>query len=122
MTMLPATIAAVLILAAVLVLLKARTQRRLGGLPEGALVAGDNLEQDCPLLVSRRYGLKGKPDAVVRIASGDIVPIERKKTKAPKRGPYESDLIQATAYCLLIEEHYGRFPPFMRIQYSDSLV
>jgi CRISPR-associated exonuclease Cas4 len=46
-------------------------------------------------------------------------PVERKKSRAPKR-PYEGDLIQATAYCVLVEENYGRTPPFMRIQYADA--
>jgi CRISPR-associated exonuclease Cas4 len=44
--------------------------------------------------------------------------VERKKSRAPKR-PYAGDLIQATAYCVLVEEHYGQAPPFMRIQYAD---
>lgn len=70
-------------------------------------------------LVSHRYGLKGKPDALVRTASGDLIPVERKKTRAPRRGPYDGDLIQATAYCILVEEETGRTPPFMRIQYAD---
>lgn len=68
---------------------------------------------------SERYGLKGKPDALVRTASGDVIPVERKKSRAPKR-PYPGDLIQATAYCVLVEETYRRTPPFMRIQYADA--
>ena len=74
---------------------------------------------DCPVLVSHRYGLKGKPDALVRAKSGDLIPVERKKTRAPQHQPYDGDLIQATAYCLLVEEEFGRAPSFMRIQYAD---
>ena len=48
-----------------------------------------------------------------------MIPVERKKSRAPKR-PYAGDLIQATAYCVLVEENYGRTPPFMRIQYADA--
>jgi CRISPR-associated exonuclease Cas4 len=70
-------------------------------------------------LISERYGLKGKPDALVRIPSGDVIPVERKKSRAPKR-PYEGDRIQAAAYCVRVEENYGRTPPFMRIQYADA--
>jgi hypothetical protein len=55
---------------------------------------------------------QGEPDALVRTASGDVIPVERKKSRAPKR-PYAGDLIQATAYCVLVEENYGRTPPFM---------
>jgi hypothetical protein len=45
-------------------------------------------------------------------------PVERKMGRAPRR-PYRGDVLQAAAYCVLIEEHYGRMPPFMRIQYAD---
>jgi CRISPR-associated exonuclease Cas4 len=119
MTLMPVLIAAALLLAAVFLFLFARDQRRLGGLPEGDLIYNDNAAGDCPVLVSHRYGLKGKPDALVRTDSGDVIPVERKKTRAPRRGPYDGDLIQATAYCILVEEEFGRTPPFMRIQYAD---
>jgi len=115
----PVLIAAALILAAVYLLSRAREQRGIGGLPDGALVYSDNAAGDCPVVVSRRYGLKGKPDALVRIETGQLIPVERKKTLAPRRGPYDSDLIQAAVYCILVEEESGRTPPFMRIQYAD---
>jgi CRISPR-associated exonuclease Cas4 len=120
MTLMPVLIAAVLILAAVYLLVRSRDQRRIGGLPDGELVYNDSLAGNCPVLVSRRYGLKGKPDAVVRTESGDLIPVERKKTLAPRRGPYDGDLMQAAVYCILVEEESGRTPPFMRIQYADK--
>ena len=55
--------------------------------------------QEAPVLVSQRYGLKGKPDGLVRTASGDVIPVERKKSRAPKR-PYAGDLIQASHPCV----------------------
>jgi CRISPR-associated exonuclease Cas4 len=119
MTLMPVLIAAALLLAALFLILFGRDQRRLGGLPDGDLIYNDNTAGDCPVLVSHRYGLKGKPDALVRTDSGDVIPVERKKTLAPRRGPYAGDLIQATAYCILVEENSGRTPPFMRIQYAD---
>lgn len=119
MNLIPVLIAAALILAAVYLLVRARDQRRIGGLPDGELVYSDNVAGDCPVLVSHRYGLKGKPDALVRTKSGKLIPVERKKTLAPRRGPYDGDLIQATVYCILVEQETGRMPPFMRIQYAD---
>jgi CRISPR-associated exonuclease Cas4 len=119
MTMMHVFIAAVLFLAAAFLLVRARGQRRLGGLPAGDLIYADDMAGNCPVLVSPGYGLKGKPDALVRTASGDLIPVERKKTHAPRHRPYDSDLIRATAYCVLVEEQYGRAPPFMRIQYAD---
>jgi CRISPR-associated exonuclease Cas4 len=106
-------------LAALILLLIHRQQRLHGGLPPGDLIYSDAAAEDVPVLVSQRYRLKGKPDALVRTASGDVIPVERKKSRAPKR-PYAGDLIQATAYCVLVEENYGRTPPFMRIQYADA--
>jgi CRISPR/Cas system-associated exonuclease Cas4 (RecB family) len=112
-------VAAALLLAAAFILLNIRRQRRLGGLPAGEVISADNAREDCPILVAHRYGLKGKPDALVRTPSGELIPVERKKKRAPSKGPYDGDLIQATAYCILVEEHYGHTPPFMRIQYAD---
>jgi len=119
MNLMPVLIAAALILAAVFLLTRAREQRRIGGLPDGALVYSDNAAGECPVLVSHRHGLKGKPDALVRTESGHLIPVERKKTRAPRRGPYDGDLIQGAVYCILVEEETGRTPPFMRIQYAD---
>lgn len=111
--------ALVLFAAALILVLTYRRHRARGGLPSGELVYSDTASQDVPVLVSERYGLKGKPDALVRIPSGELIPVERKKSRAPKR-PYDGDLIQAAAYCVLVEENYGRTPPFMRIQYADA--
>ena len=119
MTMIAVFIGVLLLLAAVFLLARTHHQRRLGGLPEGDLIYADNAPDDCPVLVSHRYGLKGRPDALIRTKSGDLIPIERKKTRAPKHRPYDGDLIQAAAYCVLVEEEYGRIPPFMCIQYAD---
>ena len=101
-----------------LLLLIHRWRRTLGGLPSGELVYSDLAGGATRVLTSTRHGLKGKPDALVRTPSGDLVPVERKKTGGPKQ-PYDGDLIQVTAYCIRIEENYGHLPPFMRIQYRD---
>lgn len=108
-------IAAILLVALLFMLVNARHQRQLGGLPDGELIYSDSQAQACPVLVSYRYGIKGKPDALVRTESGDIIPVERKRGRAPR----QPDLIQAAAYCILVEDQYGRTPPFMRIQYAD---
>jgi len=66
MTMPPVFIAGVLLLGALILWLSTRAQRRLGGLPAGELIYSDNVTEDCPVLVSERYGLRGKPDSLVR--------------------------------------------------------
>jgi len=111
--------AAALLLAALALFIQQRFHRQRAALPRGALLTSDNAEQPCPVLVSTRYGLKGKPDAVIRTPDGRFVPVERKHSRAPLR-PHDSDIIQAAAYCLLIEEHYGQTPPFMRIDYNGT--
>ncbi len=68
--------------------------------------------------MSHRYGLKGKPDALVHTEAGDIIPVERKQGSAPGQS-YDGNLIQAAVYCVLVEKIYGKTPPFMRIQYAD---
>jgi CRISPR/Cas system-associated exonuclease Cas4 (RecB family) len=112
-------LATTLIVMAVFLFIWGRTQGGPTGLPDGDLIYNDNGTGACPVLVSHRYGLKGKPDALVRTKSGDLIPVEQKKTRAPRRRPYDGDLIQATAYCILVEEKFGRTPPLMRIQYAD---
>jgi hypothetical protein len=108
-----------LLAAALFLFLKHRRNRVLGGLPTGELIAADNEEQECPVLISHRYGLKGKPDALVRTKTGAMIPVERKRSSAPKRGPYDSDLIQAIAYGMLVEDQYRQAPPYVRIQHAD---
>lgn len=108
----------VLLAAALILFLWHRRQQRLGGLPSGEIIAADHEEQECPVLVSPRHGLKGRPDALVRSVKGTIVPVERKKARAPKR-VYDGDLIQGIAYCILVEDAYGQAPPYVRIQYAD---
>ena len=55
--------ATVFLAVAAYILLKARWQRWLGGLPEGDIIYSDAAGEDCPVLISKRYGIKGKPDA-----------------------------------------------------------
>ena len=111
-------VVALLVLALLLVLLH-RYRRVRGGLPVGELIYSDDVSAESPVLISTRYGLKGRPDALIRTKSGEIIPVERKSSRAPQR-PYDGDLIQAAAYCVLVQEQYGSRPPYMRIQYQDG--
>jgi hypothetical protein len=92
-----------LMAAALVVFWSHRHNRMLGGLPAGDLVSADNEEQECPVLISHRCGLKGKPDALVRRKNGAMIPIERNRTRAPKR-PYDGDLIQGKVRLHLAED------------------
>jgi len=57
-------------------------------------------------LVSRRYGLIGRPDYVIR--TKDVVcPVEFTSRSSGRRGPYPGDMAQLFSYCLLVEEVTG---------------
>lgn len=84
----------------------------------GSLVA---IDAGAPLaLVSARYRLTGRPDAVRRRPDGSLLPVERKSAPLPRGGPYRSHLVQLWAYCLLLEEATGRAPPFAVLRYRDA--
>ncbi len=98
----------------------ARAKLREAGLPQGRVVyddTGARQERPSPLF-SRRHLLTGKPDYIV--AQGeDLIPVEVKsRRKADK--PYDSDVLQLAAYCLLIEDSFGKPPPYGMIKYDGA--
>ena len=90
------------------------------GIPEGRVISQDadaRRELHRPL-VSRRYGLAGKPDYLVETTEG-LVPVELKSRNSLRSGPYASDTAQVTAYCVLVEDASGVTPPHGIIQYAN---
>ncbi len=82
------------------------TRRKIlqSGVPDGRIVSQDtdrrrDLERP---LVSSRYGLVGKPDYLVETANG-LIPVEFKSRDCARSGPYASDTVQLTTYCVLVE-------------------
>jgi len=70
------------------------------------------------VFVSRKYGLTGRPDAV--LLAGDVhVPVEVKTGRTP-RGPLFSHILQIAAYCVLVEEEFGKPPPYGVIRYDTA--
>jgi len=57
-------------------------------------------------LVSRRYGLVGRPDYLIRTRAG-VTPVEVKSRNCGAGGPYPGEKAQLYAYCLLAEEALG---------------
>ncbi|MFN8483864.1 MAG: Dna2/Cas4 domain-containing protein [Anaerolineae bacterium] len=111
---------AVLLLAAgVALLVLSRRARAATGLPEGRVIVSDTSgwkRMDAPL-VSRRYGLVGKPDYIVEVG-GQITPVEVKPNRRAET-PYLSDVLQLAAYCLLIEDAWGKSPREGLLRYAD---
>lgn len=108
-----------LIALALALLAVAALARRRSGLPWGRVVAEDVSagRQLQRALFSRRYGLTGKPDYLIE-RGGQTIPVELKPGRQASR-PYDSDLMQLAAYCLLVEETTGRPPPYGLLRYAD---
>jgi CRISPR-associated exonuclease Cas4 len=68
-------------------------------------------------LIARKIGLVGKPDYLLE-QRGRIIPVEVKPGRRAAR-PYESDLMQLAAYCLLVEETTAAPPPYGLLRYAE---
>jgi CRISPR-associated exonuclease Cas4 len=78
------------------------------GLSGGTIEATDDSAERAPSLRSRRYGLVGRPDQLVRVGNA-LIPVEQK----PKaRRLHQSHILQVAAQCLLVQEMYGVRPPY----------
>lgn len=107
-----------------LLLWLSRRTRRESGLPKGKIVYSDTgaLEKVDKPLVSRRYGLVGKPDYLMRVdldGGGKTVPVEVKSRNAPS-SPYASHVLQLATYCLLVEDKLKARPPYGLLRYADA--
>jgi CRISPR-associated exonuclease Cas4 len=119
MTISPGMILAALVLGLFLLLL-ARAGRRASGLPAGQVIYRDTGagKQEQPLF-SKRHRLIGRPDYLIH-REGRLIPVEVKSGRGPEK-PYKSHILQLAAYCLLVEEVYGRRPPYGVIRYNDCV-
>ncbi len=108
-----------LALAGIVLLLLSWRNQRATGLPIQRVVYSDTgkTRRIDDTLVSRRYGLVGKPDYVVEEKDG-LVPVEVKPTRRAET-PYLSDVLQLVAYCLLIEDVWGQRPKRGLLRYAE---
>ncbi|MDG6898151.1 MAG: hypothetical protein JRN24_00290, partial [Nitrososphaerota archaeon] len=61
------------------------------------------------------------PDELRRLPDGTLIPVEIKSCRSPRSGvPYPSHRVQLLAYCALVEETYGRAPPYGVVAYEDG--
>jgi len=109
----------ILLALGLLLLNLSRRERARSGLPQGRVVYTDTggwgrLERP---LFSHALRLTGKPDYLVADGA-DVIPVEVKSRRAPAQ-PYPSHTLQLAAYCLLVEECYGRRPPYGIVKYAD---
>lgn len=69
-------------------------------------------------LFSERFGLTGRPDYIVRSREG-LAAVEVKPLRHSDQ-PYQSDLMQLAAYCLLLEEDWQEQPAYGLLRYADK--
>jgi CRISPR-associated exonuclease Cas4 len=98
-----------------------REMRRESGLPAGNVIYTDTGAWRANNNVLHAAGLRivGKPDYLVEQADGTIIPVEVKSGLAPDT-PWEGQVLQLAAYCLLVEENFGVRPPYGILQYQDQ--
>ncbi len=108
---------ALLLLAALALIWGIRLRRRTG-LPWAPVRYQDTYGRAVQQpLFARQVGLAGKPDYVLEVR-GRTIPVEVKPGRHAAR-PYESDLMQLAAYCLLVEETSGMAPPYGLLRYAE---
>lgn len=108
-----------LLLIGLLLLWAADRLRRRAGVPKGRIIYADTgAWQECPQpLYAASLNLTGKPDYLIK-RLGHVIPVEVKTCRAPTE-PYPSHVLQLAAYCRLVEEAYGRRPPYGLIHYPE---
>ena len=116
--------ATLVVLALVLFSLAARSRKKTG------IPAGEVFYQDLPgqpffgePLRSDALGISGKPDCLIRAADGNI-PVELKNSSRPpaRDGVYANHMIQALAYCALVEEQMKVRVPYALVIYAGQHV
>ncbi len=96
---------------------EARKVRKKMNLPEGEIIYVDLENGSSELFVSKKYGLSGRPDHIIK-KDGFYIPVELKTGRTP-RGPLFSHIVQIGAYCTIMEDVSGRAPPYGIIKYPE---
>lgn len=112
--------ALILLLLGLALLRSGRRKRAATGLPEGDVIYSDTgmWQKVHEPLLSRRYGLVGRPDYLVQVKERGkqvTVPVEVKSRRRPAR-----PLDGLGAYCLLVEDTCKTQPPYGLLHYADA--
>lgn len=117
--------AATLVVLAIALFLLAARSRRQTGIPAGEVFYQDLRGQPFfgKPLRSDALGISGKPDCLVRTADG-TVPVELKNSSRPpaRGGVYANHMIQALAYCALVEDRMKVRVPYALVIYAGQQV
>lgn len=103
-----AILATVALVIGLLMKLSSRRGLEAAGIASGGEIASQDDNPDGTpgrLLYSNRYGLAGRPDYLIRLPGGAVVPVEAKSSMSPRDGrPRDSHLAQLAVYCLLVRD------------------
>jgi len=98
---------------------RARLAWRQSGLPKGRVTYADTGHwRPCQPLYAPRIGLSGKPDYLVQ-EGREVIPVEVKPGRRAA-APYDADVMQLAAYCLLVEETTGTRPGYGLLRYREQ--
>ena len=98
----------------------AEQQKRRTGLPQGKVIYADSDQWQAVTepLYDPQLKLTGKPDYILGLREGVLVPVEVKSMPAPAQ-PYATHIMQLAAYCLLLERTSGQRPPYGLLRYRE---
>lgn len=92
--------------------------RRKYGIPAGRVIYSDLNNRSAKPLFSRQFRISGKPDYIVKDKDNALIPVELKSGSTSK--PHRGHVLQLAAYCLLIEETYGKTVPHGILVYGNG--
>lgn len=124
MTWFLVVVAVILFVCGIIFIWWSRRTRTAAGLPTGELVYSDTGAEEkveAPL-ISRRYGLVGRPDYLVYRSEDKrklVIPVEVKSRRRPA-SPHPGHILQLAAYCMMVEEVHGATPPYGLLRYADA--
>jgi CRISPR-associated exonuclease Cas4 len=116
-------VAVALLFAGLVLMILGRRSRLASGLPFGEVVYSDTGAEEAleAPLISRHYGLVGRPDYLVHRTENNrrvVIPVEVKSRRRPAT-PHPGHALQLAAYCMLVEEAYQITPPYGLLRYAD---
>lgn len=120
MSGLPLAVVLLLLFLAAVLWYRGREMYQESGLPTGQVIYTDTgaWRANNDVLHVAELRLVGKPDYLVEQHDGTVIPVEIKSSPAPET-PWEGQVLQLAAYCLLVEVNYGVRPPYGILQYKD---
>ena len=93
--------------------------KRETGVARASLIYSD--QKGTKMLFAESLMLQGKPDMVFETwAMKKIIPLEIKSGKLKEEMPHLGDLYQLVAYFLIIEEAWGKRPPYGKLVYANK--